>query len=51
VTLLLRGVKGDDLRGNDENQHGPLKDLLHIPFEPITRVRFKKIKEAFNGLI
>jgi hypothetical protein len=35
----------------DENQQAPLKDLLHVPVRPITRVRSKKIKEALNGLI
>uniref|UniRef100_A0A2N9HCS9 Retrotransposon gag domain-containing protein n=1 Tax=Fagus sylvatica TaxID=28930 RepID=A0A2N9HCS9_FAGSY len=38
-------------RGNDENQQAPLKDPLHVPVEPITRARSKKIKEALNGLI
>ena len=37
-------------KGNDENQQ-PLKDPLHVPAEPITRARSKKIKEALNGLI
>jgi hypothetical protein len=44
---------GDDSRsnpfeekGNDENQHEPLKDPLHVPVGPITRARFKKIKGA-----
>jgi hypothetical protein len=30
-------------RGNDENQQAPLKDSLHIPVWPITRVRSKMI--------
>ena len=34
----------------DENQQA-LKDSLHIPVEPITRARSKKIKEALNELI
>ena len=34
----------------NENQQA-LKDLLHVPVEPITRARSKKIKEALNGLI
>jgi hypothetical protein len=38
-------------RGNDENQQAPLKDPLHVPVEPITRARSKKIKEALNRLI
>ena len=38
-------------RGNDENQQATLKDLLHVPVGPITRVRSKKIKETLNGLI
>jgi hypothetical protein len=37
--------------GNDENQYAPLKDSLHVPVGPITRARFKKIKETLNGLI
>jgi hypothetical protein len=36
---------------SDENQHAPLKDPLHVPAGPITRARFKKIKEALNGLV
>jgi hypothetical protein len=36
---------------SDENQHGPLKDPLHVPVGPITRARFKKIKEVLNELI
>jgi hypothetical protein len=58
VPLLLRGEKGDNSRsnhfeerGNDENQHALLKDPLHVPAGPITRARFKKIKEALNGPI
>jgi hypothetical protein len=58
VPLLLRGEKGDDSRSNrfeerrnDVNQHAPLKDPLHVPAGPITRARFKKIKEALNGPI
>jgi hypothetical protein len=35
----------------DENQYAPLKDPLHVPVEPITRARFKKMKKALNGLI
>ena len=38
-------------RGNDENQQTPLKDPLHFLVGPIIRARFKKIKEALNGLI
>ena len=38
-------------RGNDENQQTPLKDPLHFLIGPIIRARFKKIKEALNGLI
>ena len=34
----------------DENQQA-LKNPLHVPVGSITRVRSKKIKEAFNGLI
>ena len=39
-----------EVRGNDENQQ-VLRDPLHVPVGPITKVRFKKIKEALNGLI
>ena len=35
---------------NDENQQAS-RDPLHVPVGPITRARFKKIKEALNGLI
>ena len=38
-------------RRNDDNQQAPLKDSLHAPVGPITRVRSKNIKEALNGLI
>ena len=38
-------------RRNDDNQQAPLKDPLHTPVGPITRVRSKNIKEALNGLI
>ena len=34
----------------DENQQA-FKDPLHVPVGPITKTRFKKIKEALNGLI
>ena len=37
-------------RATDENQQA-FKDPLQVPVGPITRVRSKKIKEAFNGLI
>ena len=35
---------------NDENQQA-FKDPLHVPVEPITKVRSKKVKEALNELI
>ena len=35
----------------EENQQAPLKDPLDVPVGPITRARFKKIKEVLNGLI
>ena len=38
-------------KGNDENQHGPLQDPLHVLSWSITRARAKKFKEAFSGLI
>ena len=34
----------------DEN-HKAFKNSLHVPVGPITKVRSKKIKEVFNGLI
>ena len=34
----------------DENQQA-FKDPLHVPVDPITKARSKKIKEALNGLI
>ena len=37
-------------RQPDENQQA-LKDPLLVPVRPITRARFKKIKEALNGPI
>ena len=44
------GMNPFEERGNDENQQA-FKDPLHVPVGPITRARFKKIKEALNGLI
>jgi hypothetical protein len=35
----------------DGNQQASLKDPLHVPVGPITRVRSKMIKEAINGQI
>ena len=35
---------------SDENQQA-FKDPLHVPVGPITKARFKKIKEALNELI
>ena len=37
--------------GFDENQQAPLNGPLHDPIGPTIRARFKKIKEALNGLI
>ena len=37
--------------GFDENQQAPLKGPLHVPIRPTIRAKFKKIKEALNGLI
>ena len=34
-------------RGNDENQQA-FNDPLHVPVEPITKARSKKIKEALQ---
>ena len=42
--------KRQRLRLTDEN-HKAFKDSLHVPVGLITKVRSKKIKEAFNGLI
>ncbi|RVX14849.1 Retrovirus-related Pol polyprotein from transposon 17.6 [Vitis vinifera] len=49
--------RGDDSRmnpfeerGNNENQQA-FKDPLHVPVGPITKARYKKIKEALNELI
>jgi hypothetical protein len=36
-------------RGDDAIQ--PSKDLLEVPVDPVTRLRAKKFKEAFNGLL
>ena len=38
------------LKVSDENQQA-FKDPLHVPVGPITKARFKKIKEALNELI
>ena len=35
---------------SNENQQA-FKDPLHVLVEPITKARFKKMKEALNGLI
>ena len=35
---------------SDEHRKA-FKDPLHVPVEPITKARSKKIKEALNGLI
>jgi hypothetical protein len=29
----------------------PSKDLLEVPVGPVTRLKAKKFKEAFNGLL
>ena len=36
-------------RGDDAIQ--PSKDPLEVPVGPVTRLRAKKFKEAFNGLL
>jgi hypothetical protein len=36
-------------RGDDAIQ--PSKDPLEVPVDPVTRLRAKKFKEAFNGLL
>jgi hypothetical protein len=47
---------GDDSRSNPFKEQGddviqPSKDLLEVPVDPVTRLRAKKFKEAFNGLL
>jgi hypothetical protein len=36
-------------RGDDAIQ--PSKDPLEVPVDPVTRLRAKKFKEAFNGFL
>jgi hypothetical protein len=36
-------------RGDDAIQ--PLNDPLEVPVGPVTRLKAKKFKEAFNGLL
>lgn len=57
INLSPFGV-GKDLRtnpfqegGNDENISVAPRDPLHVPIDPIIRVRAKRFKEALNGLI
>jgi hypothetical protein len=47
---------GDDSSSNPFEERGddaiqPSKDLLEVPVGPVTRLRAKKFKEAFNGLL
>jgi hypothetical protein len=47
---------GDDSRLNPSEEQGddaiqPSKDPLEVPVCPVTRLRAKKFKEAFNGLL
>ena len=47
---------GDDSRSNPFEEQGndviqPSKDPLEVPIGPVTRLRAKKLKEAFNGLL
>jgi hypothetical protein len=47
---------GDDSRSNPFEKRGddviqPSKDLLEVPIDPVTRLKAKKFKEAFNGLL
>ena len=47
---------GDDSRSNPFEERGddaiqPSKDPLEVPVSPVTRLRAKKFKEAFNGLL
>jgi hypothetical protein len=44
---------GDDSRSNPFEKRGddaiqPSKDLLEVPIDPVTRLKAKKFKEAFN---
>jgi hypothetical protein len=36
---------------NDTNQQGTLRDPLHVPTRPITRLKAKKVKEVINKFI
>jgi hypothetical protein len=36
---------------NDTNQQETLRDPLHMPIRPITRLKAKKVKDAINELI
>jgi hypothetical protein len=47
---------GDDSRSNPFKERGddavqPSKDPLEVLVGPVTRLRAKKFKEAFNGLL
>ena len=50
VLFFNCGIYGSFFINVDEH-HKAFKDPLHVPVEPITKARFKKIKEALNGLI
>jgi hypothetical protein len=43
MTLTCLAIKADAIQ--------PSKDPLEVPVGPVTRLRAKKFKEAFNGLL
>ena len=55
---VIRYKQSADLRtnpfqeeGNDANQGTVTKEPIQVPIGPVTRVRAKRFKESFNGLI
>ena len=56
VSYLSSFDVGDDSRSNPFEKRGddviqPSKDPLEVPVGPVTRLRAKKFKEDFNGLL
>ena len=47
---ILTPLTVEMIRPPDENQQA-FEDPLYVPVGPITKARFKNIKEAINGLI
>jgi hypothetical protein len=43
ITLVIHDLEDDVIQ--------PSKDPLEVPVDPVTRLRAKKFKEAFNGLL